>query len=103
MSKRRLPILSPPGLGINPLPNLANRGPTIIIDPLKLLPFNLKSSDCKYSILILSALKEYLFFSIFFTFTPRDLSKSINLSTSIISGILSMIISFSVNKHAHMT
>ena len=57
VSKRRRPILSPPGFGIYPLPKRANNGPTIIIEPLKPLPSSLNSADSKYFKLTSSALK----------------------------------------------
>ena len=39
VSSLRLPILSPPGLGMKAYLNLANSGPAIITDPRKRLLF----------------------------------------------------------------
>ena len=48
VSRRRRPILSPPGFGRYPLPNLASIGPKIITLPLRRVDFSVNFSDSKY-------------------------------------------------------
>ena len=103
VSNLLLPILSPPGLGIEADPNLDRRGPTNIMEPLNDLASSKKFPLFRYSRLIFFALKQYLPFSSSVILTPRFLSISISLFTSIISGILEIVISLSDNKVAQIT
>ena len=103
MSNLLLPILSPPGLGIDAEPNLERRGPTNIIDPLNDLASFKNSPLLRYSRFIFFALKEYLPFCSSEILTPKFLSISMSLLTSIISGILEIVTSLSDNKVAQIT
>src|SRR5210317_506235 len=103
VSNLLLPILSPPGLGIEADPNLERRGPTSIIEPLSDLASSKKSPLLRYLRLMSFALKQNLPLSSCSILTPRFLRIYISLFTSIMSGMLEIVTSLSDNKVAQIT
>ena len=101
MSNLLLPILSPPGRGMDPFPKRDNIGPTSMIEPRSCFASFLYCEEFRKSILTLSALNSYLPLDRQLTLTPRPFRRFNNLFTSTIFGILEIVIFSLVSNTAH--
>ena len=102
VSRRRRPILSPPGREMTALPKRASRGPTSMTEPRRLAHFFRNSSLPRYSMSTCAARKRYESMPSLETLTPMSRMSWMRLFTSRMSGTLCTVTSSSVSKVAQM-